>query len=60
MHITLGDEIRVLPGAEGVRRACEQMVDFYALSVRNHVVDWHMFQRFFPTGIHPDVTDRRR
>ncbi len=48
MHIELGRVIQPEPEADGLARMMQAQADYFSSQVCEHVIDWHMLQRFFP------------
>ncbi len=48
LRITFGEPIPARRGVQGAGEMAQQMVDFFATQIADHVTDWHMMQRFFP------------
>ncbi len=51
LHLKFGEAIEPKHGMEAAGEMAQQVVDFFAAHVADHVTDWHMMQRFFPGEI---------
>lgn len=48
MHMELGPVIQPQPGPDGLAQMLQAQADFFSAAICEHVIDWHMLQRFFP------------
>lgn len=48
MQIELGPVIQPQPGPDGLAQMLQTQADFFSTAICEHVIDWHMLQRFFP------------
>lgn len=48
LEISVGDEIAVRPGHDGLAEMAQELAEFFAAQIAVKPTDWHMMQRFFP------------